>query len=36
MTGNSFGSRAAPTAGGSSYEIHRLDAVGGAADLPLA
>jgi len=36
MTGNSFGSRATLTAGGSSYEIHRLDAVDGAADLGYA
>ena len=36
MTGNSFGSRATLTAGQSSYEIHRLDAVDGAADLPFS
>jgi aconitate hydratase len=36
MTGNSFGSRATLTAGQSSYEIHRLDAVQGAADLPFS
>ncbi len=34
MTGNSFGSRADLTVGGTSYQIHRLDAVDGAADLP--
>src|ERR1043166_6478761 len=36
MTGNSFGSRATLTAGQTSYEIHRLDAVDGAADLPFS
>ena len=36
MTGNSFGSRATLTAGQSSYEIYRLDAVDGAADLPFS
>jgi aconitate hydratase len=36
MTGNSFGSRAELTAGGSTYGIHRLDAVDGAADLPFS
>jgi aconitate hydratase len=34
MTGNSFGSRADLALGGASYQIHRLDAVPGAADLP--
>jgi aconitate hydratase len=34
MTGNSFGSRADLTAGGTSYQIHRLDAVARARDLP--
>jgi aconitate hydratase len=34
MTGNSFGSRAQLDVGGTSYQIHRLDAVPGAADLP--
>src|SRR5580698_2919045 len=34
MTGNSFGSRADLAVGGTSYQIHRLDAVSGAADLP--
>jgi aconitate hydratase len=34
MTGNSFGSRADIAAGGTSYQIHRLDAVDGAGDLP--
>ncbi len=34
MTGNSFGSRADLALGGNSYQIHRLDAVDGAADLP--
>ena len=34
MTGNSFGSRADLAVGGTSYQIHRLDAVNGAADLP--
>jgi aconitate hydratase len=34
MTGNSFGSRADLAVGGSTYEIHRLDAVAGAHDLP--
>ncbi len=34
MTGNSFGSRADLAVGGSTYEIHRLDAVRGADDLP--
>ncbi len=34
MTGNSFGSRAELAVGGTSYQIHRLDAVDGAGDLP--
>ncbi len=34
MTGNSFGSRAELAVGGNSYQVHRLDAVNGAADLP--
>ncbi|HXW44120.1 MAG TPA: aconitate hydratase AcnA [Streptosporangiaceae bacterium] len=34
MTGNSFGSRTALDVAGDRYEIHRLDAVPGAADLP--
>jgi aconitate hydratase len=34
MTGNSFGSRADLAVAGTSYQIHRLDAVDGAADLP--
>jgi aconitate hydratase len=34
MTGNSFGSRADIAVGGTSYQIHRLDAVDGAGDLP--
>jgi aconitate hydratase A / 2-methylisocitrate dehydratase len=34
MTGNSFGSRATLDVAGTSYQIHRLDAVSGAADLP--
>jgi aconitate hydratase len=36
MTANSFGSRATLTAGGNSYQIHRLDTVPGAADLPFS
>src|SRR5215469_7260845 len=36
MTGNSFGSRADLAVGGASYEIHRLDAVDGASDLPFS
>ncbi len=36
MTANSFGSRATLTAGGTSYQIHRLAAVPGAADLPFS
>src|SRR5580700_451916 len=34
MTGNSFGSRADLSIGGVTYQIHRLDAVDGAGDLP--
>jgi aconitate hydratase A / 2-methylisocitrate dehydratase len=34
MTGNSFGSHATLDVGGTSYQIHRLDAVPGAGDLP--
>jgi aconitate hydratase len=34
MTANSFGSRGTLQVGATSYEIHRLDAVEGAADLP--
>ena len=34
MTANSFGSRATLAAGGSEYEIYRLDAVPGSASLP--
>ena len=36
MTANSFGSRAALKVGDTSYEIHRLDAVAGNADLPFS
>jgi aconitate hydratase len=34
MTGNSFGSRATLDVAGTSFQIHRLDAVSGGADLP--
>src|SRR6202161_2101767 len=34
MTGNSFGSRATLDVSGTSYQIHRLDAGDGSADLP--
>jgi aconitate hydratase len=34
MTANSFGSRATLDVAGTSYQIHRLDAVPGASDLP--
>ncbi len=34
MTGNSFGSRATLDVAGTSFQIHRLDAVPGAGDLP--
>ena len=36
MTANSFGARGTLTAGGSSYQICRLDAVPGSADLPFS
>ncbi|HXP18464.1 MAG TPA: aconitate hydratase AcnA [Streptosporangiaceae bacterium] len=36
MTANSFGARGTLTAGGTSYQIHRLDAVPGSADLPFS
>src|SRR5499427_2337762 len=36
MTANSFGARSTLTAGGTRYEIHRLDAVPGSADLPFS
>ncbi|HEX5189484.1 MAG TPA: aconitate hydratase AcnA [Streptosporangiaceae bacterium] len=36
MTANSFGARGTLTAGGSSYQIYRLDAVPGSADLPFS
>ena len=36
MTGNSFGSRATLDVAGTSYQIHRLDAVAGAQDLPFS
>ncbi len=36
MTANSFGARGTLTAGGASYQIHRLDAVAGSADLPFS
>ncbi|HEX5289652.1 MAG TPA: aconitate hydratase, partial [Streptosporangiaceae bacterium] len=36
MTANSFGSRAALDVAGTSYEIHRLDAVPGAGTLPFS
>ena len=36
MTANSFGSRAALDVAGTSYQIHRLDAVAGAQDLPFS
>jgi aconitate hydratase len=36
MTSNSFGARGTLTAGGNRYEIHRLDAVPGSADLPFS
>jgi len=34
MTGNSFGSRGSLDVAGTSYQIHRLDAVTGSGDLP--
>ena len=36
MTANSFGARGTLTAGGTDYQIYRLDAVPGAADLPFS
>jgi aconitate hydratase len=36
MTANSFGSRATLDVAGTSYQIHRLDAVDGAASLPFS
>jgi aconitate hydratase len=36
MTANSFGARGTLMAGGNRYEIHRLDAVPGSADLPFS
>jgi aconitate hydratase len=36
MTANSFGARGTLTAGGTRYEIHRLDAVPGSGDLPFS
>ena len=36
MTANSFGSRATLDVAGTSYQIHRLDAVAGRADLPFS
>jgi aconitate hydratase len=36
MTANSFGARGTLTAGGSSFQIYRLDAVSGSADLPFS
>jgi aconitate hydratase len=36
MTANSFGARGTLTAGGSSFQIYRLDAVPGSADLPFS
>jgi aconitate hydratase len=36
MTADSFGSRATLRVGDTSYEIHRLDAVAGSADLPFS
>ena len=36
MTANSFGSLATLRVGGAGYQIHRLDAVDGAADLPFS
>ncbi|MGH3779594.1 MAG: hypothetical protein ACRDRO_02910, partial [Pseudonocardiaceae bacterium] len=35
-TGNSFGSRATIDRAGTSYQIHRLNAVAGAQDLPFS
>ncbi len=36
MTANSFGSQATLQAGGTEYQIHRLDAVAGSASLPFS
>src|SRR5262247_3453174 len=36
MTADSFGARGTLTAGGAGYQIHRLDAVPGSADLPFS
>jgi len=36
MTANSFGSLATLRVGGAGYQIHRLDAVDGSADLPFS
>ncbi len=36
MTANSFGARATLSAGGTDYQVHRLDAVPGSADLPFS
>src|SRR5690349_25133473 len=36
MTANSFDARGTLTAGGSSFQIYRLDAVPGSADLPFS
>ena len=36
MTANSFGARGTLTVGGSSFQIYRLDAVPGSADLPFS
>ena len=36
MTANSFGARGTLTTGGVGYQIHRLDAVPGSADLPFS
>src|SRR6185437_17070599 len=36
MTANSFEARGTLTAGGSSFQIYRLDAVPGSADLPFS
>ena len=36
MTANSFGAQSTLTSGGTSYRVHRLDAVPGSADLPFS
>src|ERR1700745_3438332 len=36
MTANSFGARGTLTAGGSRYQVYRLDAAPGSADLPFS